>query len=89
MELNRLQITAPLQSERKEPELAARFGNVAAAYCIAAFAGALLVLLVAVLLHLQNNLAVDVIPLLGVGSAVAAVFAVGFFMGRMKPRVPR
>jgi hypothetical protein len=48
---------------------------------MAAFAGAFVVLLIAMLLHLQSDLSTDVVPLLRVLSAIAAVFAVsGFFV---------
>jgi hypothetical protein len=69
--------------------LAARFGRLAVAYFIAAFAGALLVVLVAMLLNLQENRAIDVVPLLRALTGIAAVFAFGFLIGRMKRKVPR
>jgi hypothetical protein len=87
MDLPSLQITAPFTDERLGLELISRFGRLAAAYSMAAFAGAFVVFLLAFLLHVQDKLAID-IPLLRAVSAIAAVFAVGFFLGRMRRKIP-
>jgi len=88
MDLADLQITAPFTSQRRGLELAARFGRMSLAYSVAAFAGAFVVFLVALLLHVQDKLAVDRVPVLRVLTAIAAVFAFGFLVGRMKRKIP-
>jgi hypothetical protein len=88
MDLPSLQITAPFTDERRGFELTLRFGRLAAAYSIAAFAGAFVVFFLAFLMHIQDKLAIDIVPLLRAVSAIAAVFAFGFFLGRTRRKIP-
>ena len=89
MDLEHLQITAPLGSEHRTADIASRVGRLAVAYAATAFAGAFLVALVAMLVGIQQNAAVDSVTLLRALSGICAVFAVGFLVGRMKRKAPR